>query len=784
VPGGEGTPRALLGAYVRVRGELDVYRNALELVADPADVEVLKQPPENSLWPATQASIYDAANDTQLRGKLVLAEGLVTRADEFSYSYEIDLMDEGGEALTVYVDKQTNINIETVEPGQSYRITGILEVYDAEHELYPRIQEDLEQIFPPVLMLDLSAPINMASGDELEVTLTAINYTPDPLTNVQISAVLPSESVEFVSALQGGKLNENQINWTIPELAGEGAEASVSYTVVVTETEGYLTLTDYQAVADQWADPATGEPFFVFLGDTVPIWAIQGPGSRSPYVLDYVRTKGIVTGVFPELGGFWIQEVYTDQDPLTSSGLFIYSGDTEIDLLAGGIVEVSGTVHETSQQTQIWIENSQDVTPVLEDGAFPIPVDLDPPASEEAANAYYESLEGMLVEVLEPAVVVGPTSQYGEYVVVLAKHAIERLWQGDTEHNGWGIMVDDGSDAVHTDRSTLTYVVNRGDQLVGLSGPLAYTFGRYKIEPTFPPDTVDGGGTELPTLIPTGSDEFSIMTWNAENVFDLRQPHPADPPMMSATEYRVAIAKIANTIAAAGAPIVVGLQEIENISILEDIADHEVLAPYGYISVLMEGTDSRGIDVGYLIRGDRATLENFEQYVAPEGLTSRPPLAVQVEIQTDSGPVMVFVVNNHFTSMSAGVEATEPRRNAQAAWNVSVLNQIQDEVPGALVAVIGDLNSFLDSLPIETLREGGLQHVFDLLPAEERYSYIYQGASQTLDHILVTPDLFDLIVRVEVLRVNADYAPAIPGDESPMRKSDHNPVVVTFSLSK
>ena len=47
-------------------------------------------------------------------------------------------------------------------------------------------------------------------------------------------------------------------------------------------------------------------------------------------------------------------------------------------------------------------------------------------------------------------------------------------------------------------------------------------------------------------------------------------------------------------------------------------------------------------------------------------LTSRPPLLVQVEVETANGPATVFVINNHFTSMSAGVEATEPRRNAQA----------------------------------------------------------------------------------------------------------------------
>ena len=73
-------------------------------------------------------------------------------------------------------------------------------------------------------------------------------------------------------------------------------------------------------------------------------------------------------------------------------------------------------------------------------------------------------------------------------------------------------------------------------------------------------------------------------------------------------------------------------------------------------------------------------------------------------------------------------------------------------------------------------------HIYDLDPQAGWYSYIYQGASQTLDHILVTPNLFELLQRVDILHVNADFGPPIAGDESPLRKSDHDPVIATFTL--
>ncbi|MEJ2758809.1 MAG: hypothetical protein P8046_10050 [Anaerolineales bacterium] len=94
--------------------------------------------------------------------------------------------------------------------------------------------------------------------------------------------------------------------------------------------------------------------------------------------------------------------------------------------------------------------------------------------------------------------------------------------------------------------------------------------------------------------------------------------------------------------------------------------------------------------------------------------------------------------------------------------------------------MIGDLNSYYNSLPIQTLRDGGLVHAFDRLPADERYTYIYEGVSQTLDHILMTPELDGLVSKVTVLHVNADFPITAADDVSPLHKSDHDPVIVIY----
>jgi predicted extracellular nuclease len=529
-------------------------------------------------------------------------------------------------------------------------------------------------------------------------------------------------------------------------------------------------------------------PLRVFVGTGVPIWAIQGDGDISPYKLETLTTRGVVTGVFPELFGFWIQESDTDEDEATSAGLFVSRDelqepftleDLTLPVSIGDWVEVSGQVREISQQTQIRLTDLGDAVVLARGMVLPPAINLDPPTNESESLLYYEALEGMLVSVEGPAIAVSPTSKYGETALVLPHHEVDRLWRDNP--TGMMIMADDGSEMVHYDRSTLPYVIQTGDQVEGLRGPLAFTFGQYKIEPLDLPN-VTTIAHELPSLPSLAEDELGLMTWNVENLFDILDPHPADLPYLRRADYDLALEKIANTILAAGAPTIVGLQEVEHVGILEDLAELPSMAEFGYLPFLIEGTDSRGIDVGYLVRGDRATVQSVEQYPAPDGLTSRPPLLVSVAVSYGGESETIYVLNNHFTSLSGGELATEPRRTAQAAWNAQVLGELLAADPGSHGVVLGDLNSYYDSPPLDTLRDSGLLHVYETLPPEERYTYIYQGISQTLDHILVTPEFMGRMLRVDVLRTNADFAPPIPGDDSPMRKSDHDALVVVFSL--
>jgi predicted extracellular nuclease len=232
-----------------------------------------------------------------------------------------------------------------------------------------------------------------------------------------------------------------------------------------------------------------------------------------------------------------------------------------------------------------------------------------------------------------------------------------------------------------------------------------------------------------------------------------------------------------------GAPTIIGLQEVENIDVLQDLVEEESIAELGYEPFLVEGNDSRGIDVGYLVRSDRAMVESAAAFDAPGDLFARPPLVITVTVHLESGDQTIIVLNNHFLSLSAGEEATEPVRAAQAAWNATAVEQLAVNAPEAHFVVLGDLNSFYQTLPLDKLEQAGLRHVYQYLPEEERpYTYNFAGRTQTLDHILVSPALFDRLTLVEVLHSNADYPLGDPEDSSPRRVSDHDPLVAIFTF--
>ena len=165
--------------------------------------------------------------------------------------------------------------------------------------------------------------------------------------------------------------------------------------------------------------------------------------------------------------------------------------------------------------------------------------------------------------------------------------------------------------------------------------------------------------------------------------------------------------------------------------------------------------------------------------------SSRKPLAGEF---TYNGKTL-FVLANHFNSKGGDqpllghwqppVRSSETQRAQQAAIVGDFVTQIESLDAQAHIVVCGDLNDYEFSDTLNTLKSGGrLENLTDRLTANARYTYVYDGNAQTLDHILVSPGLAArTTITNKPVHVNAEYLVA-------NRLSDHDPQWARLSFVK
>ncbi|MFI5530535.1 endonuclease/exonuclease/phosphatase family protein [Kitasatospora sp. NPDC051853] len=138
----------------------------------------------------------------------------------------------------------------------------------------------------------------------------------------------------------------------------------------------------------------------------------------------------------------------------------------------------------------------------------------------------------------------------------------------------------------------------------------------------------------------------------------------------------------------------------------------------------------------------------------------------------------IFVIANHFNSkggdqgldsrFQAPTRSSEVQRVKQAQAEQAFVAKLLAADPKARVVSLGDLNDFQFSPALTALtKDGVLRDLVNELPANERYSYVFQGNSQVLDHTLVSPALKH--VEYDVVHINAEFA---------QQASDHDPQIV------
>jgi predicted extracellular nuclease len=582
---------------------------------------------------------------------------------------------------------------------------------------------------------------------------------------------------------------------------------------VVTGVEGIVTARRTAGGRGVWiqtpvgdADVRTSEGIFVFV-NAAPAAAIG----------DAVRVTGTVTEFrggcadpcTPAAGSGFNNLTITQ---LTSSNANVQILSSGNPLPAPTVIGTGGRMPHT--------EEIDDDSPTTRDVEVANVFD---PADD--AIDFYESLEGMLVRLDGGAVVVGPTKSFGEISVLPNGGSWTtgiRTPRGGILYSSYAdgqperIQVDDEilRDLAPTPRPAKAMP----DMDVGavvtspIVGPLDYTFANYKLQatttPVFTRSTIARETTRAPR-----DQELAVATFNVEN--------------LSINDSQAKFDELAGMIVTnLRAPDLIGIEEVQDDSGATDNGITDASQTWARLIAAIQsaggpvyeyrsinplnnqdgGAPGGNIRVGFLFRTDRGL-----SFVDRPGGNATTPTAV---VDHPSGPRLslspgridpanpayaetrkslagefrfrgkkVFAVVVHFSSkgddqplfgrFQPPTRLSEEARHGQAQVVADFVSDLRAADENAYVVVLGDINDFQFSATVEILGEGGLTTFVNDLPANERYSYVFEGNSQVLDQILATDVMLARLVEYDVVHVNAEFA---------VQASDHEPSVARINM--
>ncbi|MGF1568616.1 MAG: choice-of-anchor I family protein [Nodosilinea sp.] len=558
----------------------------------------------------------------------------------------------------------------------------------------------------------------------------------------------------------------------------------------VTDVPGIVTAVDSNGfyLQDPSPDnnPGTSEGIFVFTR-TAP--TVQ--------VGDSILISGTVSEFIP--GGASTGNLSTTQISDATDITVLSSGNA---LPAATIIGAGGRV----PPTEVIDNDLPDPYNVLNDeGTFdPVNDGLD----------FYEALEGMRVTI-EDALAVSGTSRFGEIFTTPNNGA------GATGLSDRGTLNIDPTDfnpervQIQFDSGLLPnfeLAVDTGAQLGDVTGVVGYNFGNFEVNVTEPFELVADSelAPEVSELV--GSpDALTVASFNVLNL----DPNDDDGDTDVADGQFEALAQqIVNSL---NSPDIIALQEIQDNDgsvesditaadvtlqlLVDEIADISGI-DYAFIDNPFIGNGTSGgqpggnIRTAYLYNPDRVSLvddslspvvDAADQQVNEENpfFDSRLPLAATFLFNDEE----VSLVNNHFSSKGGSQPlfgATQPAANLQEDPNINgslderqaqaqaVKGYVDDILAAnaeANVVVLGDLNEFEFISPLQILGTS-LTNLTDTLPETERYTFNFEGNSQSLDHLLVS-DRLAPGAEFDIVHVNSEFTDSA---------SDHDPILGRFTF--
>ena len=205
-------------------------------------------------------------------------------------------------------------------------------------------------------------------------------------------------------------------------------------------------------------------------------------------------------------------------------------------------------------------------------------------------------------------------------------------------------------------------------------------------------------------------------------------------------------------------PAVIGVSEIENISVLQDLVKADAIKDWNLQIVHHDSPDARGVDVSLLYNPAMFRVLKVENYTLkleelPRFKTRDQMCVIGLMGTKQTGYSRIAIIVNHWPSRRNGENESSWLREAAARLNLQIAQELNEKYPGIGIVTMGDLNddpynkSVSEVLgavkDIKKTQPGGFYN-----PFWEKYdkgfgSYIYRGSWDLFDQIIVNSNIVD-----------------------------------------
>lgn len=261
------------------------------------------------------------------------------------------------------------------------------------------------------------------------------------------------------------------------------------------------------------------------------------------------------------------------------------------------------------------------------------------------------------------------------------------------------------------------------------------------------------------------SDIYSIAFYNVENLFDTKKDKnvddaeftPQSEKKWTMDKYQKKLTNLAYVISELGrqttpnGPAIVGVAEVENRGVLEDLVAQKSIAADNYQIVHHDSPDARGIDVALLYNPKQFKLKSYKvypyRYPAEPALRTRDQLLVSGELAGEPFHVIV----NHWPSRRG--ETANERRDFAASISKKISDSLYKDNPKAKIVIMGDMNDdpkdyscrvVLNAKKDEKdVKKGGLFNTMWKIHDSGIGSLCYRDKWNLFDQIIISESLID-----------------------------------------